>query len=351
MTTPWERFKQAVRLEEPEQVPVGLIVDSPWLPGYAGIDTRDYYLFADKWLDINRGLLERFPDATWVPGFWIEYGMAAEPSAFGTRMLFYPDQPPAIEPITTDLAFWAERIQPAHPHEAGLMPLVLRRYQAMDERLRADGLGIRMVCARGPMAVASWLSGITPLMTDLAMEPERVTKILEVVTTTIIDWLRAQLDMLHAPEGIMLLDDIVGMVSPRHYEELVQPHLRRIFDAFDGLVRVYHNDTPCPKLVPHLAEANFDVFNFSHKMDIAEVKATMGHRVALMGNVAPLDLGVNGTPEAVHQAATECLDKAAAGGGLILSFGGGVSPGTPAENIDALLVAAHEWSQQHRASQ
>ena len=29
---------------------------------------------------------------------------------------------------------------------------------------------------------------------------------------------------------------------------------------------------------------------------------------------------------------------------MILSFGGGVSPGTPAENIDALLKAAREWS-------
>ena len=41
MTTPWERFKQAARLEEPEQVPVAFIVDSPWLPGYAGINLFD----------------------------------------------------------------------------------------------------------------------------------------------------------------------------------------------------------------------------------------------------------------------------------------------------------------------
>ena len=42
--------------------------------------------------------------------------------------------------------------------------------------------------------------------------------------------------------------------------------------------------------------------------------------------------------------ALECLDKGAPDGGMILSFGGGVSPGTPAENIDALLRAAREWS-------
>jgi uroporphyrinogen decarboxylase len=343
MDTPWERFKQAARLGEPERVPVGLIVDSPWLPGYAGIDTRDYFLLPDKWLEVNLGLLERFPDAAWLPGFWVEYGMAAEPSAFGTKMHFYPDRPPSIEPLVTDLAFWADA-KPVTPREDGLMPLVLRLYEVMDERLQAEGLGVRMVCARGPMTAASWLVGMTSLMMGLVTEPEHVSKILDTVTTSIIRWLQAQLEAVREPEGIMLLDDLVGLVSRRHYEAFIHPHLRRIFDAFDGMIRVYHNDTPCPHLLESLAEANFDVFNFSHEVDIAEAKAKMGHRVALMGNVPPLDVGVRGTPTDVTQWARECLDKGAPGGGMILSFGGGVSPGTPVENIDALLEAARQWS-------
>lgn len=343
MGTPWERFKQAARLGEPDQVPVGLIVDSPWLPGYAGIDTRDYFLFPDKWLEINLGLRERFPGAVWIPGFWVEYGMAAEPSAFGVKLRFHLDRPPSIEPLVTDLAFWAD-VKPANPQEDGLMPFVLRLYEVMDEQLQAEGLGIKMVCARGPMTIASWLVGMTPLMTGLINSPDEVSKILDTMTSTIIRWLHAQLDTLHQPEGIMLLDDVVGMVSKRHYEELIHPHLHRIFEEFDGLIRVYHNDTPCPHLLESLTEANFDVFNFSHEMDIGEVKAKMGHRVAVMGNVPPLDVGVRGTPAEVARWARDCLEKAAPGGGMILSFGGGVSPGTPPENIDALLEAARKWS-------
>jgi len=346
MGTPWERFKQAARLGEPDRVPVGLIVDSPWLPGYAGLDTRDYFLFPDQWLAINLGLLERFPEAVWIPGFWVEYGMAAEPSAFGVKLRFHPDRPPSIEPLVADLAFWAD-VKPANPHEDGLMPLVLRLYEVMDKQLQAEGLGIKMVCARGPMTVASWLAGVTPLMMGLITSPAEVSRILDTVTTTLIRWLHAQLDALRQPEGIMLLDDIVGLVSGRHYEEFVHPHLRRIFDEFDGLIRVYHNDTPCPHLLESLAEANFDVFNFSHQVDIGEVKAKMGHRVAVMGNVPPLDVGVRGTPAEVARWARDCLEKAAPGGGMILSFGGGVSPGTPPENIDALLKAAREWRRTH----
>lgn len=342
VNTPWERFRQAAHLGQPHPIPVGLIVDSPWLPGYAGIDTRDYFLFPDRWWAINRGLLERFPDVVWIPGFWVEYGMAAEPSAFGARLHFYGDSPPAVEPVVTDLSFWAG-VKPADPRRDGLMPLVLRLYEVMDERLRAEGLGVRMVCARGPMTVASWVMGMTPLMMGVADAPGTVSRVLDTMTTSIVRWLQAQLDAIGAPEGIMLLDDVVGMVSRRHYEELIHPHLRRIFDAFEGLVRVYHNDTPCPHLLEGLAQANFDVFNFSHEMDIGTVKAKMGHRVALMGNVPPLDVGVRGTAAEVARWARRCLDEGAPGGGMILSFGGGVSPGTPAENIDALLAAAREW--------
>jgi uroporphyrinogen decarboxylase len=343
MTTNWDRFKEAARLGEPDKVPTALIVDSPWLPGYAGIDTLDYFLYPEKWLEINLGLLDRFPDAVWIPGFWLEYGMADLPSAFGARIHYYHDRPPSIEPVTTDIDTWAAAPLPA-VEEDGLMPFLLQLYGQMEARLRADGLGINMVAARGPMVNAGFLMGINDLMMGLVMQPEKISRFLETITTTIINWLHAQLGRLQEPEGIMLLDDVVGMISAKHYREMVAPHLQRIFAEFDGLIKIYHNDTPCAHLHEDLANAGFDVFNFTHKVDITEVKRQMGHRVALMGNVAPLDLGVRGTPQEVEQAALTCLDKAAPGGGMILSFGGGVSPETPAENIDAMLRAARNWT-------
>ena len=189
------------------------------------------------------------------------------------------------------------------------MPLTLRLYEHTEARLRSEGLGIHMVAARGPMVTAGWIMGISDLMLGLVTHPAQVSRFLETLTTTIIRWLQAQLDLLHEPEGIMLLDDIVGMISLKHYQEFVAPHLRRIFDEFEGLIRIYHNDTPCAHLYPALAEANFDVFNFTHKVDIAQVKADMGHRVAVMGNVPPLEVAVRESPATVALAARECLDR------------------------------------------
>jgi len=82
-----------------------------------------------------------------------------------------------------------------------------------------------------------------------------------------------------------------------------------------------------------------DVFNFSHEMALDAVREELGPGVALLGNVAPLDLLVRGTPDQVEAAARACIAQAGDGRGFILSAGGGVSPGTPAENIDALIRA------------
>lgn len=342
MTTPWERFKQAARLEEPDQVPVALIVDSPWLPGYAGVHTLDFFLDHDKWYEIHRGLLDRFPDAVWIPGFWVEYGMAAEPSAFGCKVHFHHNRPPSMEPVVTAPSFWADASIP-DVYEDGFMPLALRWTKHAEARLQAEGLGLKMVAARGPIVTAGWVMGASDLMTGFITHPKEILRFLDTVTETIIRWLDAQLEQVTHPEGVFLLDDVAGMVSLEHFEEFVYPRMKRIFDHFDGLIRVFHNDMPCGHLYERMADAGFDVFNFTHEVDIAEAKAKMGHRVAMMGNVPPLAVGVRESPEEVARWAKECLDKAAPGGGMILSVGGGVSPDMPAENIDAMLQTAREW--------
>jgi len=41
---PWNDFLTVARGGEADRTSVALIVDSPWLPGYAGVDTLDYFL-------------------------------------------------------------------------------------------------------------------------------------------------------------------------------------------------------------------------------------------------------------------------------------------------------------------
>jgi uroporphyrinogen decarboxylase len=68
-----------------------------------------------------------------------------------------------------------------------------------------------------------------------------------------------------------------------------------------------------------------------------------------MGNVNPLEICVRGTPQEVKDETLEVLE--AGGEGMILSVGGGVSPGMPRENILAMLEALGEFNARRAASQ
>lgn len=55
-----------------------------------------------------------------------------------------------------------------------------------------------------------------------------------------------------------------------------------------------------------------------------------------MGNLAPLQLLVRGTPDQVRQTTRRQLERLADVGPLLISPGGGVSPGTLIENLQAM---------------
>lgn len=337
---PWRDFLAAARGGRPERVPVALIVDSPWMPGFLGMHTLDFFLDTRAWLDAYMKVLDRFPDVVFLPGFWVEYGMANEPTAFGAGIVWRPDAPPSLRHLELPTAEWGSFRRP-DPETEGLMPLALRRLELLERGALPDPHRIRFAAARGPLAIAAHVLGTTRFLEATAAEPGAAEAALDVFADTVVAFLKAQVSRLREPLGILLLDDIPGMLSPRGFDRMALPFLQRVFDAFPGLLRVYHNDTPCAHLLRRIEKLHCEVWNFSHEVDLAAARAALP-RMALLGNVAPLGTLVRGTPEQVYEEARACIAKAGASGGFILSAGGGLSPGTTAAHIDALVRAARE---------
>jgi uroporphyrinogen decarboxylase len=337
----WQDFLTAARGGRPERVPTALIIDSPWMPGFAGMNTLDFFLYPDLWLDTHFKVMERFPDIAFLPGFWVEYGMAIEPSGYGSALMWRPDSPPGMRHLDLPVEAWGDLPRP-DPETDGLMPLALRRLELLEKGGLPEPHRIQFAAARGPLTLATHVLGTTAFLEATAGDPDAAHAALDAFTDVVLAYLQAQVERLREPLGILLLDDIPGMLSPRAFEAMAVPYLRRILEPFEGLIRIYHNDTPCPHLLSRIGLVPFEVWNFSHEMDIAVVREAVGPELVLLGNVSPLDTLARGTPEQVFEGARACVAKAAPGGHFILSAGGGASPGTPAENIDALVQAARE---------
>lgn len=336
----WTAFKQAAKRLPGAETPVALIVDSPWIPGYVGISHLDYFLDPEQWFQANLKVMRDFPDVTFFPSWWVEYGMAIEPSALGNRIHFHPDKTPDQTPTLLHLED-AAAMAPVNPSTDGLMPFALHHYRAQKQRIFDAGYTIPAVAARGPLCLAAFLRGVSPLMMDIADGREEVHTLFKLTTRCVIDWLTAQAEAIgDSVEGILVLDDIVGFLSARSYRQYAHPYLKQICDAFPaGWVKVYHNDANVRPFLADLPDTGFDVLNWSHNISVSQAKEKTRGGLTLMGNVPPLDVGVRGTPEAVCEAALDVIAQSG-GSGLILSVGGGVSPGMPKENIQALVEAA-----------
>ena len=338
----WTLFRRAalgqLDAAEPGPVPVALIVDSPWMPGFLGISTLDYLTVPEVWLEANLAVARRFPEVIFLPGFWAEIGMGAEPSAFGCKVSLYHDRTPVAHPVVNSLDE-LDRLTPPDPRTDGFLPILLNQYRRLQPAIEAAGHVVRMVAARGPLTTATHLMGVTNFLLGLKLQPAETHRLLRLTTTLTRQWLEAQAEALGSVEGVLVLDDIAGLMSAKDYQEFAAPCLKEVFDAFPGAVKVFHNDTDNPVSYPLLPALGIQVFNFTHLQPIAKVRQLVGPELCLLGNVPPLEVLVQGTPEQVRSAAADCLRRHPGRQGLILSAGGGTSPGTPAANIQALVEA------------
>ena len=342
----WELFKKVAKLQPAGSVPISLIMDSPWIPGYLGIGHADYYFDPEVWFHANLRIIREFPEIIVFPSWWVEYGMAIEPSALGCKIRFFQDQPPVQLPMLLHLEDF-DQLTAVDPYTDGLMFAALHRYRAQKTRILEAGSTIPVATARGPLCSAAFMRGLTQLMLDITDNPSGVHKLMTYTTDATIRWLRAQAEVIgDSVEGILVLDDIVGFLSRKHYAEFAHPYLKQVFDSFPkAWVKVYHNDANIEPFLEDLVDVGFDVLNWSHKLDFNEVRSRTAGKICLMGNIAPLEIGTRAAPQDVKMNVLNLLRRVGREG-VILSLGGGVSPGMPRANILAMVEAVGEFNSQ-----
>jgi len=344
----WSRFKSILK-GEANSLSVGLIVDSPWMPGYCGITTVDFYARPDEWFAAYLKIKKDFPDVIFLPDWWAEYGMATEPSGFGVKFSFYDDNLPTVHPMIDDMDDAEDVVSSLtlpDPRKNGLMPLLLNLQRSIRPKLDEIGEQINIVSTRGPLTIASHLFSVSELLVCAKADPDTVHKLLKLTTQLCKDWLSAQLENLGTAEGILVLDDVTGFFNKEDYEEIAHPYFKEIFSAFPECLRLFHNDTDNDVCFPYLEELGVDLFNFTHLKDIGDTRRLAGDKVTLLGNIPPMSLARN-TPDEVYDLAKACVDRYVevngSTAGLLLSVGGGVPMDAKGECIDAMIRAAKEY--------
>ena len=336
----WDILLKTIRGEEIEPLPVGFIIDSPWLPNWYGIKILDYFSNDDLWFKANINAINEFPDAMFLPGFWSEFGMCTEPSAFGVRCTFPPDEFPYAHRIINSTDDISSLHEP-NPKNDGLLPFILNRLKLAQPKIESAGHKIRFAVARGPLNIASYLMGATEFLTAMMMTPVKIEMLLIKITSYLNNWIELQMETFPTIDGLLLLDDIIGFIGEEEFKIFGLPYFKELYDI-NVSVKFLHNDAPCKVSAPFLPQMGVNLFNMGFDVTLNELKKLTENKVTLLGNIPPRDVLAGGGAEEVRETAVKLIDSLEDRTRVIMSCGGGMPPGVSSANINAFISAVKE---------
>jgi len=252
----------------------------------------------------------------------------------GAKIHFFDDQPPAIDETAALLADKTKlsRLKVPDPLGGGRMHDRVQAAALFREKVGGERLIEGWI--EGPCAEAADLRGINTLMLDFYDDPAFVRELFDFVLEMELAFAKAQV-----AAGIDLMgvgDAAASLVGPQIYEEFVWPYEKRMVDALHemGVAVRLHICGNAGRILGGIGRLGCDIVDLDYMVSVAQAREEMGPRPVLLGNINPVRVLRNGTPESVRAAIAECHRQA--GDRYIVGAGCEVPRDTPDENVFAL---------------
>ncbi|MBU2429931.1 MAG: uroporphyrinogen decarboxylase family protein, partial [Proteobacteria bacterium] len=199
----------------------------------------------------------------------------------------------------------------------------------------------------GPITAAAGIVGPAVFLNGLLKKPEKVHQLLEFCSDAIINIARHFID---ANLQVGLADPMASgsVISKTLYDTFALPYTQKIVNACKAYKAVgvgYHVCGNTTKLLESMAQTGVDGIGIDNLVDMAAAKERIGHKVALAGNVPPVDLVCYGNAQTIDFSIKECFRKTwDSPKGYTLTTGCDLPVNTPIENIYAYMKSARYYA-------
>ncbi|MEN6473397.1 MAG: uroporphyrinogen decarboxylase family protein [Syntrophaceae bacterium] len=296
-----------------------------------GIGMIDMATNGEKQFACIEALAKQYPSLAVHTGM----DLSVEAEAFGCGVRFTDDEVPSVD----------KRVIAGMEDIEGLaVPVVgTGRTSAYlrAARLAGEAISDRPVFGGciGPISLAGRLMDTSALMLALMKHVAQAHALLEKCTDFLIEYAGA----FKAPgvDGIIVAEPMAGLLSPEKCETFSSRYVARMVDALQDecFTVILHNCGRTQKLVGSMVNTGAHGLHFGNAVNMREIAPLIPADRLFFGNVDPVGVLRNGTPDDVERTAIQLLEDMQPYDNFILSSGCDLPPGTPLANIDAFFRA------------
>ncbi|NWG02233.1 MAG: MtaA/CmuA family methyltransferase [Syntrophaceae bacterium] len=270
----------------------------------------------------------------------VPFDMGVEAEVLGSKVNYYAHATDILYP--TIIEHPAEKVEdldiqvPSDLTKAGRIPVVTGAIRFLKQEVGSQiPIGAWVL---GPYTLAGQLVDLSQLAKAAFKKTELVGKVLDKLAEFLIQIIKIYREA--GADYITVREMGAGpdILSPRMFESLVRPPLKKIFDGIES-PKILHICGDTNAIVDQMVLCGADAISVEKKNNVIESRKKLGSDVLIFGELDAYGVLSMGKPEDVDKAVKEAVDR----GVNAIWPGCDMWPMVPKENMETLIAAAKKY--------
>jgi uroporphyrinogen decarboxylase len=339
--SPSERAAAYEKGQEVDHLPYSLLSPDPAIAEIFGYTTSQL----GENFEIMAEVIKRKKEAFGIEGLNVGLGLKTMGHALGSK-LFVPKHgiDYVNDYVLNDYSNF-HKLTLTDPYKNEVLARLLELAKRLKDRF--PDMKITTGVA-GPITTAAAIRPAESIMRDTKKNPEMLKAVLDLAVDCSLRWVEVFCREFGAAR-IGFADPVtcMNMLGKKQFDEFSLPYMKRLIKGITEITGFPPGAHICGKtkaLWADLADSGLGSLSIDNCEDLEEAKIAVGNKLALSGNVAPVDVLKAGTIDDVIDACRACILKCGDNPkGFMLDSGCQVPLGTPRKNIEAYIYAVRRY--------
>ncbi len=279
-------------------------------------------------------LNQKYPAA----GSTVIMDLTVEAEAFGAEIRFSEHEVPNVigRMISTEAEIEALSIPSIN---AARIPEYLKANRIVAERITDKPVFGGII---GPFSLAGRLFDMTEIMMAIYTIPEAINLLLEKCSAFLLEYMRAIKQT--GVSGVIMAEPAAGLLSNEDATQFSSKFIKPIVDELQSeqFLIILHNCGNTGHCTDSMVATGAKGLHFGNKIDMLEALRQTPRDLLVMGNLDPVSVFKQATPQQVADCTQDLLVKTKDYSNFIISSGCDTPPGVPEANIEAFYSQIRE---------